>query len=319
MRVLVLGINSKLAINYLNYLVVKQMEDIDFLGTIIPRVEYFCIDNNELSDDIKLNSEVNTNFKHFKLDLNKENINMIMKKYKIQQVINFHEVVKGTKDEYTLNNYDFVVDLYACCELNKIEHLTHISSATVYGSSRQTFCKENSPLKATCDYTQSKINSDLYLLSKTTVKTVILRVAELFGDVYRESFFDQLLIKIYNGSEITIEEDSDFIRPYIDVEDCIYFVSTSVRNKITGVYNICSDLHVSAKDLISKVTTIFNCSDKVVYTNTSRVKLQYSKVDSSSITKDLNYTLTRQKAKLDFYLNDLLYRYEIYKQLNLII
>ncbi len=314
MNVLIVGSRSKLVINYLNYIVSKQMEAIDYLGLMLPKVNYICIDEVDKDEEIRLN-ESNSNFKYYKLELNKENIDYLIKKYNINRVINFHEVTNTTKEEYTKHNFDFVIDLYHCCEENNVEHITHISSALVYGSSKQVYCTEKSQLKATDDYTDSKINADLFLLSQSNVKTAILRVAEVFGPIYRNTLLDNIIVSILEDKDIIIEEDIDFVRSYIYVQDCIYFVTNSSMNKVNGVYNVCSELHISAKEMIIRMTELFNYTHRIKYVKTKKVSLEKSKVTGNAISELLNYTLTRQRDKFAFFVNEIRYEHLLYKQI----
>lgn len=313
MRVLIVGTKSKLVINYLNYIVTKNMESREFMGMKLHRIEYICIDEDNLDKAVMLNEKIHTNFKFIKMKFKKQNLLDVIKNYNISHVINFHEVINTTIEEYTKNNFDFVIDLYDACVECNISHLTHISTTLVYGNSRQTFCNEKTHLKPTCDYTDSKINADLFLLSQNKIPTAILRIAEIFGPIYKETLLDKILVSVLEDKDVLIEEEEDFIRSYINVQDCVYFVNSASFNEIKGAYNVCSDLHISAKDMISKLADLFNYQDRVKYVKTKKVTLQYSKVEGSSISNILNYTLTRQVDKFAFFVNELKYEREIHR------
>lgn len=313
MTILVVGTSNKLSINYLNYVVAKQMESLNFDEFVIPKVEYICIDNKIQSKEIQLQEEMHTNFKYYNLEINKENIDNLLTTHNVTHVINFHEVKNTTKEEYTKHNFDFVIDLYESCVEYKVEHLTHISTSNVYGNSKQTYCDESTHLKATCDYTSSKINADLFLLSQNKVKTAILRVCELFGSVKTNNFIDNIITSIYDENEIIINEDNDFIRSYMNVDDCIYFVINASSNKITGAYNVCSDFHLKAKDIINQIVKVFDYKKEVIFTKEQKVILQHCRVDGSKITKLLHYDLTKQKENFDFFLTRILHEYEIHQ------
>ncbi|MFI3252080.1 MAG: NAD-dependent epimerase/dehydratase family protein [bacterium] len=298
MNYLLVGGSSKLAINYINECVGRST------------INFICIDNVEIDKEITVDQEVNIYFKYIKTELNKENINKIMNEYPIDRVINFHELREYGHDtiEYTKNNYDFVVDLHDCCVKNKVKHFTQISTANVYGNS-STLRVESDPLKMTDDYIVSKINSELYLLNQTDIPAVVLRVSEVFGNVLKDHYLDRIIKNILNDEEIIIKEDSEFIRTYIDVQDCIYFIDTSSRQKIEGAYNVCSNLHLSSKDILDTIINEFNYTKEVVYTNEKPLNLTSVKVESNSISKLLSYSLTRQELKYKYYIERLKQKY----------
>lgn len=302
MKCLLIGGSSKIAINFINDIVGRSKND------------YICIDNVDVDKEVRKSPKLKSKIKFFKLDINKENIDKLIKEYAINTVINFHEVKDGQLDKivYTTHNYDFVVDLYDVCKRNGVNRLVHMSTANVYGNSLYSHKIESDSLKSTDEYTVSKINAELYLLKQKEVSVIILRVAEVFGLVLKDSFLDSILRSIVKNETIYIHEDSDFVRSYIDIQDCIYFIDKVCSCNLEGVYNISSNLHLSAKDIISYVTSKFDYTD-VVYTSSKKVAIQSVKVESNSIQTALDYKITQQSDKYHFYIDRMAFRYKIFE------
>lgn len=294
MNILLVGTRTKLAVNYINFMVNKIQDN----------VFYFAIDDHDIDCEVSVN---NKDFIFNKIELNKENINIILKKYNITHVINFYELKEASIDLYTKYNYELVVDLADCAFENNVLHLTHISTTDVYGDSKRIFKQETDRVVATCDYTESKINAELYLLEKAKVKSVVLRISEVYGLIFKDTFIDKMLLNIIEDEDILIDEDSDFIRSYIDVQDCIFFISNSSISLLTGVFNVCSNLHIPAKELIDEIRYGFGYENRVVYTNKKKVLIPNVRVECSAICQALNYTLTRQSSKWYFFVKNVGY------------
>lgn len=301
MKCLLIGGSSKIAINFINDIVGRSKNF------------YICIDNVDIDKEIRLSSQMKDKFHYFKLDVTKDNISKLVKEYGITTIINFYEVNESNLDKlvYTIHNYDFVVDLHDICKENHVNRLVHMSTANVYGNSLYSHKIETDTLKSTDDYTVSKINSELYLLNQKEVSTIILRVSEVFGLILKDSFLDSILKSILNKETIHIHEDSDFVRSYIDIQDCIYFIDKACSCNLEGVYNISSNLHLSAKDIISYVTNKFEYTD-VIYTSSKKVSIQSVKVESNSIQSALDYKITQQSDKYHFYIDRMAFRYKIF-------
>lgn len=300
MNQLIIGGLSKIGINFMNYYISKEQS------------HFFCLcDKKENEKYISINKELNKNYTIIVKDVTLENIEDILSKNDISKVVNFYELEDGnySKEQYTKSNYDFVVGMYKLCEKYNVKHLTHLSSVKVYGSSFTTYFNERSETKATCDYTHSKIESDNFLLSQTTVKTAIVRIGEVFSHVYGNNFLDNILNSLSKDLDLIVDEESDFIRSYINIYDCEHIIYSISNKSLTGIYNVTSDFFISAKEIITIIQKEFNLEDNnIIYTQKKKVTIPCLKTDNTYTCNTINYSIDMQEEKFKHFLRDIAYR-----------
>lgn len=289
MNYLIIGRSTDISITFLNFFVIKSLNN------------YFVIDPSEYSDYLKVDTLKMKNLINIKKEINMTNIESILKENKIDAVVNFHELKVGSKEELNKINYEFVVDLYNLLDKYNIEYLLHISTTKVYGNSNYTYRNERDRLISTCDYTESKINSDLFLLEKSNVG--IMRVAEVFGCLHDNNFLNKIIKDALYMEKITIIEEISFIRSYTDVYDIIYFVNHFMSFKITGVYNVASEYFLDAKTLIYRVLDKLGCSKEIDFKENKDVILTSVKECTLKLMTSFDYIIKKQDKKLNFYLD----------------
>lgn len=300
MKCLIIGIDNKIAVNYLNFLI-RKVDDI-----------YYCIDN-VLPSELLIKDA--SNFIFIEKEINIENIEEVLLKNNIDKVINFFELntLDCNLDEYIKYNYDFIVELYNSCVKYDVDHFVFTTTTDVYGNNN-IHRKETDVLKHTSHYITSKINADLYLQTKNEINISIVRIAEVFGLVHRNSFLDILVQNVLNDEIINVEEDSDFIKSYIDVLDCVYFINQILIKELFGIYNICSNTYLSAKKIIETIEALAKYRSKVNFLATKSVELQFVMPESAKIVTSCKYTVENQEDKLKYYLKNIIHN----KKLNLI-
>ncbi len=303
MRCLIIGGFTKIGINYMNYYVAKEDTDFVCLAEKDFNMKYFSV-NPKINKNLIL--EINK--------INSQSVEEILSKYKIDKVINFYELENKeyTDEQYDNENYKFVVELYELCEKYNVKHITHISSIDVYGNNFNLFPNEQKKCVQSCGYTNSKIKSDEFLLKQTKVKTAILRISEVFGKVYSDLFLDNILNSLLKDLSVVINEDSDFIRSYIDIEDVNYIINSVTTNEYTGIFNVCSDFYINAKGIITLLSKMFSFKEEnVIYTSRCEVKIPCVKADNTLIKRTLDYKIEMQEEKFNFFLSDIAYKKRI--------
>ncbi len=292
MKILLIGALNKIGINYINYYVSMD------------RKKYICIDNDTtLYNKITIKEELQNNFQFIKKVINKQNIEDILINNNINRIINFYDLKEGRVEDLEEANVNFVKELYDLKLKYNILHLTHLSTVNVYGS-RNFPVKEHDDCLGKSLYLKSKIKSDNFLKSKEGVS--VLRLTEVFGLINSNSYIDKVINSMILNLDLTIEEDSDFIRPYIDIYDCMFFINTISNNKVDGLYNISSDYNLTAKNIITLVSKMFDYDEsRINYSSSVHVEDISIKVDGSIICNTLKYRISDQEEKLLYFLNKL--------------
>lgn len=146
---------------------------------------------------------------------------------------------------------------------------------------------ENSLLKPTSPYSQTKIAGEWITLSSGAalkIPVVILRTPLIYGEREFKRVFQMFANSLFNGKEITLNEDGNQLRDCIHVSDVARANLFAAENNIEGVYNLSSGSAISLKDIVKELATVFGKEPKLNITNNYRFgDSRHNVVDASKI------------------------------------
>ena len=274
---------------------------------------YNIIGLDNLNDyyDIKLkNSRLKNlehkNFKFIKCDIsNKEEINNIFDKYKIDKVINL-AAQAGVR--YSIENPDTyinsnIIGFYNILEnikKHKINHLIYASSSSVYGNNNTPFKENDSTDNPISLYATTKKSNELLAQTYSNlynIKCTGLRFFTVYGPFGRPDMAYYTFTKrIINKEKIELYNNGESLRDFTYIDDIVEGIIKVLDNKITKIYNIGSSNPIKLLEFINilKETLINNNLIEDYNLNIELLPKQLGDVDNTyadieELKKDYNY------------------------------
>ena len=274
---------------------------------------YNIIGLDNLNDyyDIKLkNSRLKNlehkNFKFIKCDIsNKEEINNIFDKYKIDKVINL-AAQAGVR--YSIENPDTyinsnIIGFYNILEnvkKHKINHLIYASSSSVYGNNNTPFKENDSTDNPISLYATTKKSNELLAQTYSNLynlKCTGLRFFTVYGPFGRPDMAYYTFTKrIINKEKIELYNNGESLRDFTYIDDIVEGIIKVLDNKITKIYNIGSSNPIKLLEFINilKETLINNNLIEDYNLNIELLPKQLGDVDNTyadieELKKDYNY------------------------------
>ena len=274
---------------------------------------YNIIGLDNLNDyyDIKLkNSRLKNlehkNFKFIKCDIsNKEEINNIFDKYKIDKVINL-AAQAGVR--YSIENPDTyinsnIIGFYNILEnvkKHKINHLIYASSSSVYGNNNTPFKENDSTDNPISLYAATKKSNELLAQTYSNlynIKCTGLRFFTVYGPFGRPDMAYYTFTKrIINKEKIELYNNGESLRAFTYIDDIVEGIIKVLDNKITKIYNIGSSNPIKLLEFINilKETLINNNLIEDYNLNIELLPKQLGDVDNTyadieELKKDYNY------------------------------
>tara|TARA_B100000035_G_C21027042_1_gene566691 strand:+ start:1641 stop:2615 length:975 start_codon:yes stop_codon:yes gene_type:complete len=206
---------------------------------------------------------------------------------------------------YVKTNIEGTLNVLEAAKNLKLKQVVITSTSEVYGSANKKKLNESDELKAQSPYAASKISADQLSLSffrSFGLPIKIVRPFNTFGP--RQSaraVIPTILAQAITQKDIKIG-NLNAIRDFLFVEDlCSAFEKIYNSKKLFGeVINVGSDKEISIKNLINKISKIFNKKYKIIVDN-ERIRPRLSEVtrlkcDNRKIKK---YTNWKPKYNLD--------------------
>jgi dTDP-glucose 4,6-dehydratase len=249
----------------------------------------------------------NPNYVFYRYDiLDKENIEMVFKKEKIDIVVNFaaeSSVDRSiiSSQEFLRTNVDGVGILLDCCRKFHIPHFHQVSTDEVYGDlplNETHAFDEVSTLKPSNPYAASKAAAELLALAYRRtygMKVTISRSSNNYGPYQNPEKLIPLIIRnLSKGRKVPVYGTGKNLRDYIYVEDnCKGILSIIEKGKNGEIYNLASNHEESVLD--------------VIYSITNRMGIQDSQIEfvGDRPGHDRKYTMKINKAtsELDFHVS----------------
>jgi dTDP-glucose 4,6-dehydratase len=300
MKILVTGCYGFIGYNFVKYLNKKYENNIEIVG----------IDSitNQFS---KFNSKNNDNIIFRQLDINnisRLNIDIIKN---IDTIVNF--AAESHVDTSIYNPKVFLEsNILGLAELmkfaidNNIPNFLHVSTDEVYGSYRDDFALETSPLNPSSPYSASKASAELIASSYTKtfdykIKTV--RPANNFGKYQQpEKLIPFSIANLINGNNIEIYGDGKHVRHWLHVDDTCSAIDTIIKKgEIGNTYNIGSGVYLTNNQIATKLLSALDLNDDRLIFVKDRPGHDYRYAINFDKLSKLNW---KPNEKFDSLLND---------------
>ncbi len=140
-------------------------------------------------------------------------------------------------------NVGGTVNLLNCAKINKVERYVQISTDEVYGSIKEGYFYETTPINPNSPYSASKASADMFVMAyhKTYgLPVVITRCSNNFGPYqYPEKLIPFFISKLLKNQKVPVYGDGKNVRDWLYVEDHCRAIDLALhKGKIGEVYNV---------------------------------------------------------------------------------
>lgn len=221
---------------------------------------------------------------------NRDLVHYLMKRFKIQIVINFAvESPKGRENQdlellLNTNVLGTQVLLDAAVE-HKVLKYIQISTDEVYGSLMgRTPVPEDSPLSPDCPFSASKASADLLVQSYHKafgLNTNILRSSPNFGPYQApEEMIPSMITEAIKGSRVPAQGNERLIRDWLHVADHVAAIDLVMQQGKSGhIYNISSREEVRRADIAKIIVQVLEKPEDFIRAAPNRKPQNRNSVD----------------------------------------
>ena len=140
-------------------------------------------------------------------------------------------------------NVGGTVNLLNCAKINKIEKYLQVSTDEVYGSIKEGYFYETTPVNPNSPYSASKASADMFVMAyhKTYgLPVVITRCSNNFGPYqYPEKLIPFFISKLLKHEKVPVYGDGKNVRDWLYVEDHCRAIDLALhKGRIGEVYNV---------------------------------------------------------------------------------
>jgi dTDP-glucose 4,6-dehydratase len=247
-------------------------------------------------------SENNSNYTFVKADItDRETINSIFEKYKINNVIHF--AAESHVDRSILGSEVFfntnVMGTNVLLEASKrfgVEKFLQVSTDEVYGSLGPTGkFRENTPIDPNSPYSSSKASADMMALAFQRtygLPVVVTRCSNNYGPFqFPEKLIPLMILNALNDKKLPVYGDGMNIRDWIYVIDHNKAVEIVwEKGNVGEVYNIGADQEMTNIEIIKLILAYLNKSEDLIEFVKDRPghDRRYA-IDSSKIMSELGW------------------------------
>lgn len=199
-----------------------------------------------------------------------KNLDIEYKELDLLRIDSVKNVLKGT---------DLVINLIGqvtrpmekCLSLNSIgiqnlansltpaQHLIHISTVSVYGSSE--FVDENSMLSPETPYGSAKANAENLLRAALNQNQLtIVRLPNLYGPNQPKGVLAYLLRSHTGDQHLDFDNDGTLLRYYLHTQDCADLLKSFIDQPTPGIFNFPGEGPYTIHELIQLAEEVLNCS-----------------------------------------------------------
>ncbi|MCG2159934.1 GDP-mannose 4,6-dehydratase [Staphylococcus epidermidis] len=214
-----------------------------------------------------VNLKSHKNYKFYNLDINKNDVLLLLKRYNIDIIVNF--AAETHVDNSINNSKPFIhsnilgVHNLLLCALqhSSLNKFIQISTDEVYGSQDIDDNREHietDVLSPSNPYSASKASAEMlcYSYYKThNIPIIITRASNNYGEnQHLEKFIPKIISSIHNSNPIHIYGDGKNIRNWLNVKDhCSALKLIIDKGEIGNIYNISSSEYLSNNQLVSLI------------------------------------------------------------------
>ena len=140
-------------------------------------------------------------------------------------------------------NVGGTVNLLNCAKINKIEKYLQVSTDEVYGSIKEGYFYETTPVNPNSPYSASKASADMFVMAyhkRYGLPVVITRCSNNFGPYqYPEKLIPFFISKLLKNEKVPVYGDGKNVRDWLYVEDHCRAIDLALhKGRIGEVYNV---------------------------------------------------------------------------------
>lgn len=194
----------------------------------------------------------------------------------------FHDNVVGT------------AELLKLAEYLQVKSVVYFSSVGIYSSKENLTINENSKICCNSVYHMTKLwGEDLFRLFATSnpfVCTTIFRMSSPIGVGMRKNFLSTIIENAIKEEDIFLFGSGSRIQNYIDVRDVSNAVQMSLKQRITGTYNLVSDKSYSNFEIANYCKSLLQSKSKIHFIGKDEHEDERWIFDSSSLNKKFGFS-----------------------------
>jgi UDP-glucose 4-epimerase len=179
-----------------------------------------------------------------------------------------------------------------------VSRLVFLSSGgTVYGNAKSIPIAEEHERNPVSSYGIVKVAIENYIAmfsSQYGLKSLVLRVSNPYGPrqghLGVQGVIPTFFQRIITGDEIRIWGDGSNVRDYLYITDLVSFITKSISQDLTGVFNVGSGQGVSLRDVLSLIEEISGTSANAKFLPPRGFDVQKVVLDISKARKALNWS-----------------------------
>ena len=186
----------------------------------------------------------------------------------------FHTAAQSAGESaYDNPKHDFLSNGFATFNLCKVakeikvKHFIYTSSVAVYGSYAQKTINEKDKISPDSIYGVSKYSGEMFVdqvLNKTSTKTTIYRLSNIYGPGENLNYMKKGMVKIYSSyiwkkKPIIVKGSKKRVRTITFIDDCINILSDTINNqylKKNEILNLSSGKYFTVKELIKEILLV---------------------------------------------------------------
>jgi len=262
------------------------------------------IDSHIFKGFYPLENYKHTNYKFVKCDIRDEDyIEYLFRGMKFNTIIHLAALVgeplcKSVPELAKEINLNATKSLVNLSKKYSIYHFIFASTCSNYGISKNKFASETSSLKPLSLYSETKIQSENYVMTKANKNffPTILRFATVFGVSPRMRFdllINELVRDAFCKKEINLYNPSGW-RPFVHISDAVRALEMSVSAplEITArqIFNVGGDGGNIRKIDIASILKEFLPNTEIILTQGKDVDLRNYRVSFKKIKDTLHYS-----------------------------
>lgn len=156
------------------------------------------------------------------------------------------------KETY-LENAELLKQLIPQCP--KIKKLVYTSSTSVYGDKKGADVTENTPTGPLNPQTEVLRQTEEIFLTIPNITTTLFRCGEIIGPGRT------IEARLRNMINLPFPGTGDNVTNFTPVSDLVSALLFAIEKNLPGIYNLCSDLHVTRRELYEKICEARNLPD----------------------------------------------------------
>jgi dTDP-glucose 4,6-dehydratase len=188
-----------------------------------------------------------------------------------------------------------------------IERFLHVSTDEVYGSVKEGFSTENSPLNPSSPYSASKASAEHFVFSYLhtfELPVLMVRCSNNYGPrQYPEKLIPYFISRLLNNESVPVYGDGKNVREWLHVSDCARAIALVLeKGKIGEIYNISSGIFRENLEVTRMLINMLGKGPELINFVEDRMghDFRYA-IDSSKIRRELGW---EPKVELEKGLNE---------------